>query len=390
MAINILNTPVNVTATNQIPSISAGNNRLVLLTVCMYNGAGNVTPPSGVTVNGVAGTFLAGDNTTQSRVCTTTFYFKESEVASISGQTISTTGQSGNVKSMSVMSLQDVTQTTPVNVNKAYASTSSTLTMSLTRSASSYTVLLGYTSTAAQTMTLANPARVGTINFASGTLNYGYGTDSSQTVNSTVAGSNNTSAHVVNFIQAPSASVTDVNTNEVVRVGSTGNTFTYTGFTGDPTAITIGSKSATSVSATGGSGTFSFPDYIDGQTYPLVGGSQTFTATYSAEQASLSVTLSAKVGHSIATVSGAVDDDDTYLGYHLTLANNDTIDYVSTELTVNADGGITTSTPGIYQLWHRATSTGVMTLLNVTVNEAGVVSVSTGSISLGMGLGIGI
>lgn len=192
------------------------------------------------------------------------------------------------------------------------------------------------------------------------------------------------------ILEAPAYTVSDVNTDEVVRVGSTGNTFSYSGFTGNPTAVNIASKSATNVSASGGSGTFDFPDYVDGQTYPLVGGSQTFTATYNSEQASLSVTLSPKVGHSVSTMNGAVSDDDTYIGYHFTLADNDTIDYVTSELTVNADGGVTTTTPGTYQLWHRATSTGVMTLLNVTVNEAGIVSVSTGKISIGIGLGIGI
>ena len=170
-------------------------------------------------------------------------------------------------------------------------------------------------------------------------------------------------------------SITDVNTNEVVLVGSSGNEFAYTGFSGNPTAITIGGKSATGVIASLGTGTFIFPDYVDGQTYPLVGGTQTFTATYLAEEASISVTLSPKSGHSIATINSAVTNDPTYIGYHYTLANNDTIDFVSAEITVGDDGGVTTATPGTYQAWHRATSTGVMTLLNLTVNDAGVVSI---------------
>jgi hypothetical protein len=195
------------------------------------------------------------------------------------------------------------------------------------------------------------------------------------------------------FAIAPgvSAAVSDVNTDEVVRVGSTGNTFTYTGFSGNPTSATIGGKSATNVVATGGNGTFDFPNYTDGQTYPLVGGSQTFTAVYSAEQASLSVTLSPQVGHSIVTVSGAVEDDPTYIGYHFDLNNNDTLDYVTSELTVYPDGGVEAANPGDYDIWHRNTSTQVMTLLNLTINEEGVVvSVSTGRVKLGIGLGVGI
>ena len=177
------------------------------------------------------------------------------------------------------------------------------------------------------------------------------------------------------IVPAPAYTITDVNTNEVVLVGSSGNEFSYTGFSGNPTAITIGGKSATGVIASAGTGTFIFPDYVDGETYPLVGGTQTFTATYLAEEASISVTLSPKSGHSIATINSAVTNDPTYIGYHYTLANNDTIDFISAEMTVGADGGVTTETPGTYQAWHRATSTGVMTLLNLTVNDAGIASI---------------
>jgi hypothetical protein len=391
---SILDIPVNVTSNRLVPTISAGSNRLVLVTECMYNGAGNATAPTSQTINGVSGIFIAGDNTANSRVASATFLYKEANISSISGQLITISGQSGTVRSTSVMSLQGLSQDTPTATTKAYASTTGTLTLPLTRSSGSYTVLLGYTSTNSQPMNMTNPTRDGNINFSNGTLSYAYEADTAQTTNSTVAGSNNTTAHVINFTSPPAQSIINVNGDNTLSSGTTNNVIQTDGFTTTPNTVTIGGYSASSIVWSSGTEqvNFNFPTYIDGVAHPEPDTEHELVCSSGSESDNIIVHLNPISGHDSVVISGAIDNDSTYIGYHYILNDSDRLIYPSEggEFSVVADGGVTASVTGTRVVWHWNNSTEMMTQLNITVNESGIVSVTTGKVNLGIGLGIGI
>jgi hypothetical protein len=165
------------------------------------------------------------------------------------------------------------------------------------------------------------------------------------------------------------ASIDSVNGGAGITAGSTGNIAVISGYDSPPTSGTFGGVSLTSFTADSDSAEFSMPGYVDGGVYPdpesnqnLVIGSDT-----------VSVALNLPSGMDAVTISSAVDDDDTYIGYHTALSDGFKIVFPteSGNFSVSADGKVT-ATAGTRECWKWNSSTGVMSLLNVTVNDAGM------------------
>lgn len=179
-------------------------------------------------------------------------------------------------------------------------------------------------------------------------------------------------------------SISSVNSGAGITAGSSGNTAALADFSVAPSSGTFGGVALTSFSASTSSASFSMPGYVDGGVYLnpntshdlVIGG------------ATLSVALNLPAGHSAVTIASPSDDDDTFLPFHITLTNG--FKFIFPKELLDPEGGDTlenwdfrvaangkvTATPGTRICWRWNNSTGVMTQVNVTVNNAGAVSVS--------------
>lgn len=144
-----------------------------------------------------------------------------------------------------------------------------------------------------------------------------------------------------------------------VLVGSTGNTVNTTSMA-TLISLTVGGKSATSLSATGGDGTFSMPSFVDGTTYSLM-GSVTATANDGVNTADKTITLSPMTGFSYVTLAGTLNTSSTGGLYNFSPAAvvNDQIVYETANITYDAQGNITSSFTGTQTAWHIQASTGI-------------------------------
>lgn len=156
-----------------------------------------------------------------------------------------------------------------------------------------------------------------------------------------------------------SATIDDINTTEVVRVSSTGNTISTTGL-GALTTLTIGGKSATSISATGGDGTFSMPAFSDGVAYSLM-GTKTATAGDGTNTADLSVSLLPMTGWNYVTLSGTLNTTTTGVlnSFSPAAVVTDQIVFETAKATVDAQGNILSDYDGTQTMWHIKASDGV-------------------------------
>lgn len=401
---SVLLAPTNITTGYAIPSLAAGSNRILLITVCMYNGGGTARIPSSVTVNGVSATRVSGDEvaTVQTRLASATYIILEANIATVSGQVVSTSGHLGTVKNMSVMMLQNTKQGSPTTQANFYQSSSGVVTtIPLTRAADSLTVSNAYSSAGSQTMT--NPTKDVNVNFTSGgALNVGYENDTANTSNSTassVGGGHYLTMHVMNYEVFAAITVDDINGDTVnpdIDVAAT-NTATTTGL-GTITSLTIGDGTRTLAaipSMPSGDGTFAFTwPYADGVVAPLFGS---VTATFGDGTNSAAMVGNTPVpsGYASVTFSGATDIGDYYLGHALTLPDGMRMYYpIANGAVVNPDGSLGfTSLPYTFNtMLHNVHSGGDGTITSVTVDitATGVVVITGTSKNHYIGFGIGI
>lgn len=381
----ILNEGV-VGASATMPTVAAGSDRLVLLACVMYNGGGNSQTPAQLTCNGIARDRFAGDSVARNRAAMSLYLFTESEIATISGQTITSTG-SGSQKSIFYKLIGGAAQSGHTS-NNAYSEVDATLTLSLARVADSRTELLGFTSSASTSLTMTNPIRTNHVSLTSGRrMSYGSAADSAGTSDSTVTRSNTTTALVVNFSPAPAQSISGI-TPDPLLVGSTGNTASLTGFTAAPTTATFGGITQSITASSASSVTFDRPAFVDGSTILNPTVSQDFVVSNSVpESATLSHSSDVPAGSDSVVVASAPSDDPNRVGYYITLTDGDLLIYPteSGDFELFADGAVSAMTTGLRVCWHWKESNGLLTQLNLTVNDAGeIISGSTGLTSRGL------
>ena len=162
MAVSNLITPV--AGTVAYPAIPAGSDRLVFRTVLALQGAAiNATAATGVTIGGVAGTWVAGDpaGTSQIRAAMNTWMWKESQIASITGGAVVVSSAVGSSIQNIDWGVQGASQLTPTRVATGYVSTGA-ISMSLARVADSWTAFFAAVAIA-EDITLTNPSRTARI-----------------------------------------------------------------------------------------------------------------------------------------------------------------------------------------------------------------------------------
>lgn len=177
-------------------------------------------------------------------------------------------------------------------------------------------------------------------------------------------------------LAAPPPTLYDLNGNNIVKVGSIGNTISTAGL-GTLTSLTIGSVTAASLSAPGGDGTFNVPAFSDGTTFGLL-GTVTATAGDGTATANRSVTLQPTDGWTYVTLAGTLNSSNTGILYNFSPAAvaGDQIVFESGNVIVDAQGNIETDTNT--SLWHIQASTGVVRSVAVTVEGTGLSAGITG------------
>lgn len=173
---------------------------------------------------------------------------------------------------------------------------------------------------------------------------------------------------------SPAESIDTINGSSFgsVKAGANGNTVTVTGFV--PTSGTHGGKAISALSGSAGSYTFTSAAYVDGATFPQPDTSQTFTLTDGSVSPTASSVYSSPNNMTSVILASPNTTDDTYVTYYIpTASNGDRIVYPteSGDFAVAADGKVTCVAAGVRVLWHWNSADSIMTLLNVTVNDAG-------------------
>jgi len=392
MAVSGLDGWVDITATLLAPATSAGSNRKRVFSIAYGNSSGNVTLPTSLTIGGVTPTFEGGHalGTTVSRSATCQVSMNEAQIAAMSGSAIVITGGSFSRRIISTRSIQDAAQTASTN-SGLYSSGSTSITAgavtSLTRVAGSFTVAVVH-SILITNATMSNPARVTEFNSASTQVSIGDSTDTARTIDASFTISSCPCAmNAVNYAPFPTAAITNINGSAfgAVKAGSAGNTVTTTSsFT--PTSGTHGGKAISAIAGSAGSYTFTSAAYVDGATFPQPDTAQTFALTDGVSTPTASSVYSSPNGMSSVVIVNPETIDNTYLTEAIAgIANPDRIVFPTEggDFSIAANGKITCATAGARVLWWWKASSGVMTQLNVTINEVGAI-VSAGLTSAGL------
>lgn len=166
-------------------------------------------------------------------------------------------------------------------------------------------------------------------------------------------------------LAAPPPTLNNINTNNIVRVNSTGNTISTSGIA-TLTSLTIGGKSATSLNAPNGDGTFSMPGFTDEQVYSLL-GTRSAVATDGTNSDDLNVTLLPANGWDYVTLAGTLNTGNTgtIFSFSPTAVVNDQIVFPLSHV-VDAQGNLQTDVDGTVVFWHIQASTGVTRSFTVT------------------------
>lgn len=162
----------------------------------------------------------------------------------------------------------------------------------------------------------------------------------------------------------------NINTNNVVRVDSTGNTISTSGIN-TLTSVTVGGKAATSLSAPGGDGTFSMPAFADGVSYSLM-GSVSAVASDGTSSDDLTVTLLSMLGWHYTTLAGTLNTANTGVVFNFSpvSAVGDQIVFPLSH-NVDAQGNLSTSFDGSVTFYHIQASTGIVRSFTVTTGVSG-------------------
>ncbi len=173
------------------------------------------------------------------------------------------------------------------------------------------------------------------------------------------------------------ATLDSINGGSGVAFGSTGNTINTTGL-GTLTSLNIGGLAATSLSATGGDGTFSYPGLSNGITAPLI-GSSTATAGDGTSSPTLSTPVLAPSGWTktdLATVLTTAG----YLGFYITCTAGDQVAFPTaatlgvSQFGIDPDGRFFGDKDGLVTIYHIKASNGLVTQLDITF-QSGIASV---------------
>lgn len=392
--ITILQNPATNAGTMITPS--AGSNRLVLYTYCYYDPT-LVTTPTSVTCNGVSGTFSFGDapGSTPARCSCSTWYFKESDIATISGQAITSAGSTGTLDGRIVTVLQDCPQTSMVFDSDVGHASSGTITKALDRDNNSLSIMFSLCQNSGGTLTLGEPAYVGRFGFGFTSVSYGYAADTFRTANATtVVGANgNTGMTVANF-KSIGATIVSINGGSPVEVGSS-ITVTTTGFTGTPAATFNVSGVSASVSGSANSWTLVFGNRVNGSLFPLLPATVDLTLTNGSEVATLAMpSFTKKSTETEVVFSGAVTGSPTQYVSSAIYADGFTVEgaenhYIPVgDLVLYPDGSWTTtnSLPFTFSMWFRpitGTGSGNAYSYDFTIGAGGITS-STGLTRAGL------
>lgn len=363
----------SVSANATMPTIAAGSNRIVLMGVYMFHGSGNALTPTAITANSITANRYSGVPTATSN-CSLAFYiFTESQISSISGQTITSTG-SGEQKSIIYKLLGDCSQSMSFAQNSGFASSGTMPAMPLTREAGSSTEAMAACGVSFTSLTMAEPSRDTYIELATGRrISLGYESDTARTVDFTVTRNTSTAAAVVNIGPVPAYLINSTNSGNPVEVGATFSS-SVTGFTGI-TSGTIGGKALTGISYSSNTITATAPVYVDGATFYEPDTNQTLTYVNGSETASATIPTASPDGMTSVVIASPVTDDPTYIGSVYTLANGDRLVYptLGGDFFVDADGKINALNAGTYVCWHWRVSDSVMTQVTLNISEAGAI-----------------
>lgn len=370
---------------------SAGSNRLVLYTYVYYH-ATLVTTPTGISCNGVSGTFAFGDTpgSSPTRCSTSTWYFKESDIATISGQAVTPTGAAGTLDGRIVTVLQDSPQTSMVFATALGHASSGTITQSLARDNNSLSIMFSQTQNVNATLTLTDPSYVGRIPFSFTAVNFGYAADTFRTVNATSSTNSNTGMTVANF-KSLGATIVDINGGSPVEVGST-VTVNTTGFTGTPTASFNVTGISATVTGSANAWSLDFAERVDEATFPALPAASNLTLTNGAESAVLAMPSYIKKAAEVEIVySMAVTSDPNYTSGVLTddgftVEGGELIYTPYGNFVAFPDGSWTATTDGVVSAWFRpitGTGAGNVYYYEFTVN-GGTITTSGGLTSSGL------
>lgn len=357
-----------------MPTISAGTNRVVLVFIDVYNGGGSCSLPDSITCNGRSASFIAGDDPSSSNgyLSAGLWMFSEADVSSISGQSLVSSGGSGTVKSIHVMSLNDCVQTVPANKGQARTNAGGTLTVPLTRGASSLTVAQGWTEASGSALTFSNPSRTSIINYGGRWVSVAVAADSSGTsdfTSSTVGGGYENIIAIVNFEPVATGGgqeVISINDDEPLKPGQIGAIADTTGFTELPDTI-ISDAAGLTFSNIGGdvnAPEFDVSDMVHGDPYPEIGSTVNITFTYGEDEDEETATGEATIGAKDDQTSVQVDDPafvrSTLANLMLlqngrTIATGDWVHYIVPEempdLAIAPNTNITSTNEGTFDLW---------------------------------------
>lgn len=206
-----------------------------------------------------------------------------------------------------------------------------------------------------------------------------------------------------NFIINASAvaeSITSVNSGAGITAGSTGNTAQLAGYSTTPTSATHGPLAMTGLSYNGGPQVLTFDDvpYADGQTRPPFDGVADFTVVASGSSQSstlVNVPTNPPSGWAQVTISSPNATDPTYIGYHTDISNHEiayetkigeSVLYPAEGLVIATNGGVSlpSDLAGDHIMYKRNLTTGVITQLTVTINDASEVVSVSGLTSIGL------
>lgn len=371
-------------ATATMPVIPAGNNRIVSLTEVVYNGAGTCNPSTSITSNGKTSQFVVGDPATpQTRLAGQTRWFFEADIASISGQVVSSSGATGSQKSWVVEAFQDCPQVVPSgsSINSGYATANQTFNLSLTRAANSLTVGRGFTSVSTTALAFSNPGPSSTTNLTSRYLSRVTASDSAGTSNFVVTGQAYTTCHVFNIQPLALQTIDSVNGGtDTIALGSA-FTWTTSNFSPAPNAATIGGVACTGVSGTGGTA----PGLVDGATLPAL-GTQTLTGSNGSQNASRSQTVTAPTGYISQLLAGTLDTSQYSCLYNMSpaaVAGDRIFAPNANGNVLYADGTFETNLSGTQTWWHWQASTGIVRSFPLITGGGSTFRRSSGKILLG-------
>lgn len=178
--------------------------------------------------------------------------------------------------------------------------------------------------------------------------------------------------------------ITDVNGDETVAVGSSGNVAAVSNYASSPTSVTVGGKACAGVSYNAGNVTFTMPGYTDGQTYPETDEDHDLVVSNATpETDTITVRLASPADHASIPISSPVTNDNTYAGAFVSTVTGDRWIFPK-ELpegledvpgnygfNIEADTKIITTSPGTRVVWKWTAADSTMTLINLTINDAG-------------------